>query len=110
MARKKELTKKQQAMIDTAFSDVDQVTVNTEFGPITLISLDEMPIENMKKFMTSPSEQRVFHMMDFMKMCLINPADWDKLSNLPVKKINSIIQSWMIGSENRKETFEEEEE
>jgi hypothetical protein len=100
MAKRKELTKKQKEMIDKAFQEVDKVYVETEFGPIGLISLDEMPMQQMKKFMTSPGEQRMTHMFDFLQICLVDPNDWDRISSLPVKKINRIIQQWMAGSDS----------
>ncbi len=100
MAKRKELTKKQKEMIDKAFQEVDKVYVETEFGPIGLISLDEMPMQQMKKFMTSPGEQRMTHMFDFLQICLVDPTDWDRISSLPVKKINRIIQQWMAGSDS----------
>jgi hypothetical protein len=100
MARRKELTKKQKEMIDKAFKEIDQVYVETEFGPIGLISLDEMPMQQMKKFMLSPGEQRMTHMFDFLQICLVDPNDWDRISSLPVKKINKIIQQWMAGSDS----------
>jgi hypothetical protein len=100
MAKRKELTKKQKEMIDKAFLEVDKVYVETEFGLIGLISLDEMPMQQMKKFMTSPGEQRMTHMFDFLQICLVDPTHWDKISSLPVKKINRIIQQWMAGSDS----------
>jgi hypothetical protein len=100
MAKRKELTKKQKEMIDKAFHEVDKVYVETDFGIIGLISLDEMPMQQMKKFMLSPGEQRMTHMFDFLQICLVNPDDWDKISSLPVKKINKIIQAWMAGSDS----------
>ena len=103
MAKRKELTKKQKEMIDKAFHEIDQVVVHTEFGPIGLISLDEMPMQQMKKFMLSPGEQRMTHMFDFLQICLVNPSDWDKISTLPVKKLNRIIQQWMAGSNDEPE-------
>lgn len=108
MADKKDLNLRQKRMIDMAFKEVDQVFVQTEFGKIGLISLDEMPMQQMKRFMRAPSEEKMAHMMDFMKICLINPADWDKISNLPIKKLNVIIQSWMVGSESKREEPEKE--
>lgn len=99
MAEKKDLTKRQQMMIDKAFKDVETVSVSTDFGKIRLISLEEVPMMQMKRFMRAPHEERMFHMMDFMKVCLIDPTDWDKISTLPIKKFNVIIQSWMAGSE-----------
>jgi hypothetical protein len=104
MAKRKELTKKQKEMIDKAFHEVDLVFVQTEFGTIGLISLDEMPMQQMKKFMTSPGEQRMTHMFDFLQICLVNPTDWDKISTLPVKKLNKIIQQWMSGSSEESES------
>lgn len=95
-------------MIDKAFNEVDKVFIQTEFGKIGLISLDEMPIMQMKKFMRAPDSERMAYMVDFMKICLINPTDWDNISDLPVKKFNMIIQSWMAGSENKKGNSKED--
>lgn len=108
MADKKDLNLRQKKMIDMAFKEVDQVLVNTEFGKIRLISLDEMPMQQMKRFMRAPNEEKMAYMMDLMKICLIDPEDWDKISNLPIKKLNVIIQSWMVGSESKREEPEQE--
>lgn len=107
MAKKRDLTKKQQDMIDKAFSGVDLIYVDTDFGKVGLISLEEMPMQQMTKFMTAPNETRMATMVDFIKMCLVNPSDWEKISDLPVKKLNRIIQSWMVGSSTS--SSEEEE-
>lgn len=99
MADKDKLTRRQQQMIDRAFKDVETVSVDTDFGKIRLISLEEVPMTQMKRFMRAPHEERMSYMMDFMKVCLIDPNDWDKISSLPIKKFNVIVQSWMSGSE-----------
>jgi hypothetical protein len=94
----KRITKKRELEIKQAFNKVDVIRIKTEFGDVDFISLDELPMSQMAKFMSAPGEERMMQMFEFLQLCVVNPEDWEKIADLPVRKLNRIIQQWMSES------------
>ena len=94
----KRITKKRESEIKQAFDDVDIIRIKTDFGVVEFISLDELPMSQMAKFMSAPGEERMMQMFEFLQLCAVNPEDWEKIADLPVRKLNRIIQQWMSAS------------
>lgn len=83
-------------MINEVFKDVDQIELQTNMGSIKLISLEEIPMTQMKEFMLAPGDLKMVAMSEMLQMCLVNPEDWDrKLDLLSVKEMNRLINQWM---------------
>lgn len=110
MATRKTPTKRQEKMITDSFSEIDQVAVETSIGVVRLISLQEMPMMQMREFMLTPGDRKMTVLMDILQLCLINPSDWDKISVMPIKEVNRLIKAWMDMSDGKAEPFIEGED
>jgi predicted SnoaL-like aldol condensation-catalyzing enzyme len=110
MATRKTLTKRQEKMIVDSYNDIDQVAVETSIGVIRLISLQEMPMMQMRQFMMTPGDKKMVVLMDILQLCLINHEDWDKISVMPIKEVNRLIKAWMDMSDGKSAIFDEEDE
>jgi len=103
-------TNRQKKAIQEAFDDIDQVEIATSIGVVKLISLQEMPMLQMRQFMMTPGDKKMVVLMDILQLCLINPSDWDKISVMPIKEVNRLIKNWMALSDNNSGEQEDEEE
>ena len=83
-------------MINEVFRDIDQIEIQTSMGPVKVISLEEIPMTQMREFMLAPGELKMIAMAEIIQMCLVNPEDWDKKFDLmSVKEMNRFIKQWM---------------
>jgi len=82
-------------LIDDAMSNIEHVEVQTDFGVFKILSMGEMPIDQMVMFSRSDNDEKMPIMLDFIKMCLVNPEDWAKIEEQPFGKVNSILKQWM---------------
>jgi hypothetical protein len=83
-------------MINEVFRDVDQIEIQTSMGPVKVISLEEIPMTQMREFMLAPGELKMIAMAEIIQICLVNPEDWDKKFDLmSVKETNRFIKQWM---------------
>ena len=83
-------------MINEVFKDIDQIEIQTTMGPVKVISLEEIPMTQMREFMLAPGELKMVAMAEIVQMCLVNPEDWDKKFDLmSVKEMNRFIKQWM---------------
>ena len=82
-------------LIDDALSNIEHVEVVTDFGVFKVISMGEMPLEQMIMFTQSENEEKMPIMLDFIKMCLLNPEDWAKIEEQPFGKVNGVLKQWM---------------
>jgi hypothetical protein len=91
---------RREKMVNEAFKDVvDLMEIQTRMGPVKIISIEEIPLLQMQEIMDSPGDGRVLLMVDALQLCLVNPNDWeDKLSILPMKDLNRVMQQWMSTS------------
>ena len=103
--RRGTLTKRQEKMIVDSFNEIDQVAVETSIGTVRLISLQEMPMMQMREFMLSPGDRKMTVLMDILQLCLINNEDWDKISVMPIKEVNRLIKTWMQMSDGKAVIF-----
>ena len=88
--------KRREKMINEVFKDVDQIEIQTNMGTVKLISLEEIPMTQMREFMMAPGELKMVAMAEIIQMCLVNPEDWDrKLELMSVKDMNRLIKQWM---------------
>ncbi len=88
--------RRREKMINEAFRDIDQIEIQTSMGPVKLISLEEIPMAQMREFMMTPGELKMVAMAEIIQMCLVNPEDWDKkLELMSVKDMNRLIKQWM---------------
>jgi hypothetical protein len=110
VAVKKTLTKRQEKMIADSYNEIDQVAIETSIGVIRLISLQEMPMMQMRQFMLTPGDKKMVVLMDILQLCLINNEDWDKISVMPIKEVNRLIKAWMEMSDGKTSIFEDDED
>ncbi len=110
VARQTKTTTRQRKAIQEAFEEIDQVEVTTSIGVVKLISLQEMPMLQMRQFMMTPGDKKMVVLMDILQLCLINPNDWDKISVMPIKEVNRLIKSWMDLSDGNPQAYDEEDE
>jgi hypothetical protein len=103
-------TNRQKKAIQEAFDDIDQVEIATSIGVVKLISLQEMPMLQMRQFMMTPGDKKMVVLMDILQLCLINPNDWDKISVMPIKEVNRLIKNWMDLSDGNSGVYNEEED
>lgn len=82
-------------LIDDAMSGIEHVEVETDFGVFKILSLGEMPLEQMVMFSQSENDEKMPMMLDFIKICLVNPEDWSKIEEQPFGKVNGILKKWM---------------
>lgn len=82
-------------LIDDAMSIIEHVEVETDFGVFKIVSMGELPLEQMVMFTQSENEEKMPIMLDFIKMCLVNPEDWAKIEEQPFGKVNNILKQWM---------------
>ena len=82
-------------LIDDAMSAVEHVEVETDFGVLKIISLGEMPLDHMVMFSRADNDEKMPMMLDFIKICLVNPEDWEKIETQPFGKVNGILKQWM---------------
>ena len=107
---RKILTKRQEKMIADSYNEIDQVAIETSIGVIRLISLQEMPMMQMRQFMLTPGDKKMVVLMDILQLCLINNEDWDKISVMPIKEVNRLIKAWMQMSDEKDAIFDDEDE
>ena len=110
VAIRKTLTKRQEKMIVDSFNEIDQVAIETSIGVVRLISLQEMPMMQMREFMLTPGDKKMTVLMDILQLCLINHEDWDKISVMPIKEVNRLIKAWMDMSDGKAAIFIEEDD
>jgi len=110
VAIRKTLTKRQEKMIADSYNEIDQVAIETSIGVVRLISLQEMPMMQMRQFMLTPGDKKMVVLMDILQLCLINNEDWDKISVMPIKEVNRLIKAWMEMSDGKNSIFEEDED
>jgi hypothetical protein len=108
VAIRKTLTKRQEKMIADSYNEIDQVAIETSIGVVRLISLQEMPMMQMRQFMLTPGDKKMVVLMDILQLCLINNDDWDKISVMPIKEVNRLIKAWMEMSDGKNSIFEED--
>ena len=83
-------------MINEVFRDVDQIEIQTSMGPVKVISLEEIPMTQMRDFMMAPGELKMIAMAEMIQICLVDPEDWDrKFELMSVKEMNRFIKQWM---------------
>jgi hypothetical protein len=83
-------------MINEVFRDVDQIEIQTSMGPVKVISLEEIPMTQMRDFMMAPGELKMIAMAEMIQICLVDPEDWDrKFDLMSVKELNRFIKQWM---------------
>ena len=88
--------KRREKIINEVCKDVDQVEIQTSMGTVKLISLEEIPMTQMRDFMMAPGEMKMVAMAEIIQMCLVDPEDWDKkLELMSVKDMNRLIKQWM---------------
>lgn len=88
--------KRRAKMVDEVFKNVDQIEIQTSLGVIKLISLEEMPMGQMREFMMTPNDLKMLAMTEMIHMCLVNPEEWEgKLELLSVRDMNRLIKQWM---------------
>ena len=100
-------------MINEVFKEVDQIEIQTSMGPIKLISLEEIPMTQMRDFMMAPGELKMVAIAEIIQICLVNPEDWDrKFDLMSVKEMNRLVKQWMqiSGDMSRLDGDEDEEE
>jgi hypothetical protein len=81
--------------IEESLQAIDIVKIQTPFGPIELISMEELPHSKMASFMKAPVEEKLSSVMALMETCLVDPKQWDKINTLPVKHLNAMIHQWL---------------
>lgn len=82
-------------LIDDAMSGIEHVEIQTDSGVFKIVSMGELPIDHMVMFSRSDNDEKMPMMLDFIKMCLVNPEDWNKIEMMPFGKVNGILKQWM---------------
>lgn len=89
---------KSKKFIEESLKVIDIVQIQSPFGPIDLISMEELPHAKMAAFMKAPNEEKLSSVMALMETCLVDPKQWDKINSLPVKHLNVMIHQWLSKS------------
>lgn len=89
---------KSKKFIEESLKSIDTVKIQSPFGPIELISMEELPHSKMAAFMKAPNEEKLSSVMALMETCLVDPKLWDKINTLPVKYLNVMIHQWLSKS------------
>jgi len=66
-------------------------------------SIHKLPVKYMLEFAESDGPNRVPILMKYLQLCLINPADYEKVLELNGEEILELIDQWMGRSEQAKE-------
>lgn len=66
-------------------------------------SIHKLPIKYMLEFTESEGQNRVPILMKYLEMCLVNPADYEKVMQLNGEEVLYLIDQWMGRSEQAKE-------
>jgi hypothetical protein len=86
MATRKTLTKRQEKMIVDSYNDIDQVAIETSIGVIRLISLQEMPMMQMRQFMMTPGDKKWWCLWIFSNCASLTTRTGIKSLSCPLKK------------------------
>jgi hypothetical protein len=81
--------------LESSFDEVDVVKITTTLGTMKIISINELPLQEMLKLSILPEPEKMGQMVKLVETCLVNPKDWEKFQLLSTKEVMKFINFWM---------------
>jgi hypothetical protein len=81
---------------------------------ISMVGLDELPMERLMRMAHADGKRQVMIMREYIKLCLVNPTQWDSLETLNFEQFTNFVRDWIVGSKGiplmeQEEDFEDDE-
>ena len=88
--------------IDSAFHGIVTFPLQIGSNVFEAFSIHKLPIKYMLEFMEVDERGKVPMLLDYLKMCLVNPNDYDSVLELNGEEVLQLIEQWMGRSEQAK--------
>jgi hypothetical protein len=112
--RASEPTQELIADIESAFESFTVSEVDVDGMKISMVGLDELPMERLMRMAHADGKRQVMIMREYIKLCLVNPTQWDSLETLNFEQFTNFVRDWIVGSKGiplmeQEEDFEDDE-
>lgn len=74
-----------------------------------MISLDELPTEELIELSKIEGREQIIRMKSMAQACLVNPVDQEKLDSLSFSQFGRFIKLWLISSNTSDSIFKEDD-
>ena len=108
-SRASEPTQELIADIESAFESFTVSEVNLDGMKISMVGLDELPMERLMRMAHADGRRQVMIMREYIKICLVNPQQWDNLETLNFEQFTHFVRDWIVGSKGIPFIEQEEE-
>jgi hypothetical protein len=98
------------ADIESAFESFTVAEVNVDGTKISMVGLDELPMERIMRMAHADGRRQVMIMREYIKLCLVNPTQWDSLETLNFEQFSHFVRDWIVGSKGVPFIEEEDED
>jgi hypothetical protein len=75
-----------------------------------MVGLDELPMERIMRMGHADGRRQVMIMREYIRLCLVNPTQWDSLETLNFEQFSHFVRDWIVGSKGVPFMEQEEEE
>jgi hypothetical protein len=96
--------------IESAFESFTVSEVDVDGIKISMVGLDELPMERLMRMAHADGRRQVMIMREYIKLCLVNPKQWDSLETLNFQQFSHFVRDWIVGSKGIPFMEQEEEE
>jgi hypothetical protein len=82
--------------VESAFEEVvDTVVVDIDYEKFRLISLSELPMENLIQMAGAEAKEQMRIMHKNIKVCLVNPEQWQSVRGFNFEQFTEFVKIWM---------------
>jgi hypothetical protein len=94
---------------ESAFDNFSVVELPVGTETVKIASMTEVPIKKTVELLSSHGEDKMFTMLNLLKLCLIDPADFQKIELLTHHEFTHLLGDWMSKSSSPMELDSEED-
>lgn len=88
--------------VEQAFQDIITFPLQVGDEIYEAFSIHKLPVKYMLEFVDMDERNKVPVLLDFLKLCLVNPNDYEKVLELNGEEVMELIEQWMTRSEQAK--------
>ena len=108
--RELKATKELISDIESAFKSFTVAEVDVDGTKISMVGLDELPMERIMRMAHADGRRQVMIMREYIKLCLVNPTQWDALETHNFEQFSHFVRDWILGSKGVPFMEQEEED
>jgi hypothetical protein len=89
--------------IDSVFHEMVTFPIQVGDSLFEAMSIHKLPIKYMMNFLETDERSRVPLLLGYLKLCLVNPAEYEAVLELNGEEVLELLDQWMGRSEQAKE-------